>query len=163
MNIRSLLIASGIAGVVMGVLGNLPIIGLLNCLLCAWVWGSAMFAVWLYRRNEKGALVTMGQGAVIGLVAGLIGAVVGAIVSAVVGSASAAVIAPMLSQVGDPDTRQMIEALGAGGGFSIIQLLISLLLNSVIGAIGGLLGAALFGGKPAAAAPPSTPPPSATV
>ena len=45
MNMRAFWLASLIAGVVMGLLGGLPLISVLNCVLCLWVWLSAILAL----------------------------------------------------------------------------------------------------------------------
>ncbi len=155
LNTRSLLIAAGIAGVAMGILSSVPILSLGNCLLCGWVWGGAIFAVWLYKRNENGVIVTTGQGVVIGLVAALIGAVISWLLSIVMGGATMAAMGPLLDQFPDAESRQMLQQLMASGGVSIISLLFGLIINAIFGIIGGLIGAALIGNKPAAPATPS--------
>ncbi len=155
LNTRSLLIAAGIAGVAMGILSSVPILSLANCLLCGWVWGGAIFAVWLYKRNENGVIVTTGQGVVIGLVAALIGAVISWLVGIVMGGATMAAMGPLLDQFPDAESRQMFQQLMASGGVSIISLLFGLIINAIFGIIGGLIGAALIGNKPAAPAAPS--------
>lgn len=155
LNGRSLLIAAGIAGVAMGILSSVPILSLGNCLLCGWVWGGAIFAVWLYKRNENGAIVTTSQGVVIGLLAALIGGVVSWLLGIVMGGATMAAMTPLLDQFPDEESRQMFQQLVASGGVSIITLLFSLIVNAIFGMIGGLIGAALIGNKPAAPATPS--------
>ena len=158
LNSRSLLIAAAIAGVGMAVLSAIPIISLVNCLLCGWVWGGAIFAVWLYKRYENGAPVTPGQGVVIGLVAALIGAVINWLLAALMGGASAAALGPALDQLPDAESRQMLRDLVASGGFSILGLLFSLVIYSIFGVVGGLIGSAIFGNRPVS--PPPTVPPS---
>jgi hypothetical protein len=46
-----------------------------NCVLCASFWGSAIFAVWLYRRLNGSLTIRQGVniGVLTGLLAGLIG------------------------------------------------------------------------------------------
>ena len=144
MNSRNLIIAAGIAGIAIGVLSTMPVLSLVNCLLCGWVWGGAIFAVWLYKRNEgPSALVSTGQGALIGLIAGLIGAVISSVIGLALGGSVAAQLEQIAAQA-DPQTREIIQQIGAGG-FSLIVLLFSLLFFAIFGAIGGLIGAALFG------------------
>ena len=81
MNTRSLFLSALIAGVVIGLLGNLPILNIINCFLCIWVWVGAFLAVMLYRRYEPGVSLTTGQGAGIGALAGLVGACVGVLIN----------------------------------------------------------------------------------
>jgi hypothetical protein len=146
MNTRAFLIASLIAGVVMGLLGGLPIISIANCVLCMWVWASAIFAVWLYRRFEGSQpLVTLGQGALLGVVTGLIGAVIVLLISLITKQAATDAIMSAFETAG-------MEAPGFfATGAILVGIVIDLVLYSIFGAIGGLIGAAIF--KPKAPAP----------
>lgn len=155
LNTRSLLIAAGIAGVAMGILSAVPILSLVNCLLCGWVWGGAIFAVWLYKRNENGVIVTTGQGIVIGLVAALIGGVISWLLGVILGGATMAAMGPLLEQFPDEESRQAFQQLMTSGGVPIITLLVNLIVNAIFGIIGGLIGAAVIGNKPPAPATPS--------
>ena len=85
LNNRSLLIAALVGALVMVVLSNVPILNLINCVLCAGIWLGGMAAVWFYRRQTT-MPITTGQGAMIGLVAGVIGAVLSSIISSVFGA-----------------------------------------------------------------------------
>ena len=83
MNSRSFFLSALIAGVAIGLLGNLPVLNLINCFLCIWVWVGGILAVFLYRRFEHGGPgLTGGQGAGLGALSGLIGAFVGVVVYA---------------------------------------------------------------------------------
>jgi hypothetical protein len=83
MNSRSFFLSALIAGVAIGLLGNLPVLNLINCFLCIWVWVGGFLAVFLYRRFQHGGPgLTGGQGAGLGALAGLIGALVGVVVYA---------------------------------------------------------------------------------
>jgi hypothetical protein len=75
MNTKNLWIASASGAALSLLVSNLPIIGLVNCLLCSGFWGSAIFAVWLYQR--LGGMVSIRQGIKIGALAGLIAGVIG--------------------------------------------------------------------------------------
>jgi hypothetical protein len=142
-NNRSLLITALIAGLAMGVLSSLPIINLLNCLLCAWLWLGGIFAVWYYRRENPGS-ITLGQGALIGAAAGLAGALVGTILTWLIGGAGLAQALinqrEMLGEAGE-----MIFPVVAGGLGMIFSLLFNLIFYPLFGAIGGLIGASIFG------------------
>jgi len=59
MNTRSFVLSVLIAGVVIGFLANLPILNLINCALCIWVWLGGILAVFLYRRFAGGAQYAM--------------------------------------------------------------------------------------------------------
>ena len=124
MNNRALLLAGVVGGLVMVVLSSVPVLNLINCLLCAGIWLGGMAAVWFYRR-QTGQLLTAGQGAIIGVVAGVVGAVVGAIVSSVVG-------ADVMQAVMDADpTGQTRSVLGGFVG-GTASFLVSLVINIIL-------------------------------
>ena len=141
MNNRALLLAGVVGGLVMVVLSSVPVLNLINCLLCAGIWLGGMAAVWFYRR-QTGQLLTAGQGAIIGVVAGIIGAVVGAIVSSVFG-------ADAMQAVMDADptgqTRSVLGGFVGGAGSFLLSLVINIILYPLFGAIGGAIYAALMG------------------
>jgi hypothetical protein len=74
-NTRNLLLASLIGGAVSLILTNVPVINLVNCLLCAGFWAGPLFAVWIYKRQTGS--VTLGQGVAIGALAGVWSGVIG--------------------------------------------------------------------------------------
>jgi hypothetical protein len=135
MNNRAMLISGLVGALVMVVLSNVPLLNLINCLLCAGIWLGGMAAVWFYRR-QTGMTVTTGQGALLGVVAGVIGAVGSSIISAVFGAD-----AFEAAMEADP-TGQVAGMLGGlvGGG---ISFLINIIVYPLFGAIGGLILAAL--------------------
>ncbi len=55
MNQRSAVNAVIIAGVGMALLGNLPLLNIVNCVLCVWVWLGGGLAVYLYDRFQGGS------------------------------------------------------------------------------------------------------------
>jgi len=154
MNTRSFFLSALIAGVLIGLFGNLPLLNLVNCILCLWVWLGGILAVFLYRRFQKGGPgLSVAQGAGLGALSGLIGALVGAVVFAITSSLSVPLmnsLAKALEIEGDlPFKTGGIEAI-------LVQVIIFLILNLVLypifGAIGGLLGAGVFWKTPQAAA-----------
>jgi hypothetical protein len=160
MNMRAFALSALIAGVVMGVLGNIPIVNIFNCLLCMWVWLSAILAVFLYRRfAPEAAFLSVGEGAGLGAVAGVIGAVVGAVVSlmfnalfASAGFDPAVVLQQLQAQGFDlpPGAMPAIQAL-AGTGSVIVSMLCNGIVYAIFGAIGGIIAAALIWKKPSGA------------
>jgi hypothetical protein len=156
MNSRSLFLASGIAGLIIGVLSGVPFINIVNCLLCAWVWGGGILAVYLYQRNEPTALmVKPEQGALLGAIAGVIGAIIVSIISAILGGASNAMALSILQN--NPQVQEQfgeyLPQLAAQGGFSLLGLMCSSVIYAAFGAIGGLIGAAVL--KPKTSPPPA--------
>lgn len=145
MNTRALLLAALISGAAMAVLSNLPVINLANCLICFWLWGSGILAVYLYNRFAKGeAHASITQGLLIGLVAGLIGGVIGLLFGWFTKAATQQTVMRLLQN------QEMYTFIPkgltstAGGPFSIIGLFTNLIVYPFFGMIGGLIGAALF-------------------
>jgi hypothetical protein len=153
--------AAGIAGVVMGALSGIPFIQLCNCFFCTWAWVGGALAAMLYSRSS-GVVMTTGGGAKVGALAGVIGAVVysviGSLVGLVTGSGSGefAQALQLLRSQGQGEMAQRLAELPVqtGGGFSIgglcFTLVIGLIFLTAFGALGGLIGASLFGKKPSA-------------
>jgi hypothetical protein len=128
----------------MALLGNLPIVNFVNCLLCAWVWLSGILAVYLYRRfATANPSLSTGQGAILGALAGVIGAVIGAVISAVFTSAGMVKFLEALSfQLSYRPILEPYVSMLKSGGFAIISLIIDLILYAIFGAIGGLIATA---------------------
>jgi hypothetical protein len=119
MNARAFWLSTLIAGALMGLLANLPVLNLINCFLCIWIWLGGALAVYLYRRfHPVGVAPTVGQGALLGIVAGLIAAVVGAVVFTVTGAISMPIfseLARTLRVEGDFASRRWFENSWAVG------------------------------------------------
>jgi hypothetical protein len=148
MNTRAYWLSALVGGLVIGFLGNLPLLNFVNCLLCIWVWLGAGLAVALYRRFAPGAEpLTLGQGAGLGAVAGVIAVVVGTIVYAL----TRFITMPMINSIIDAIEAQGIStnfSSGTWGFFGIgFFACLNLMLYPLFGALGGLIGASLFGKK----------------
>ncbi len=140
MDNKTMLLSSLVGAAVMVVLSNVPILSLINCLLCAGIWLGGMAAVWFYRRQTGGMTVTAGQGALLGVVAGVIAAIVGAIISSVFGADA------IQSAIEADPTGQVRSVLGGfvGGGASfLISFVFNIILYPLFGAIGGAIFASL--------------------
>ena len=161
MNTRAFLLSALVGGLIMAVLSNFPLLNLLNCVLCAWVWLSGILAVFFYRRfNAANPALSVGQGLALGAVAGVIGAIIGSIVSAIFSTAGTAALLSYLKSVpGYSSDLDQFTNLAGVGGFSFLCLAGNLVLYSLFGAIGGLIGTALIWKAPAALppAPPAMP------
>ena len=139
MNNRTMILSALVGALVMVVLSNVPILSLINCLLCAGLWLGGMAAVWFYRR-QTGVSVTIGQGAILGVIAGVIGAVISSIISAIFGGDA------MQAAIDADPTGQAAAILGGfvgGGATFIISFLFNIILYPLFGAIGGAILAAL--------------------
>ncbi len=150
--------AAAIGGGAAGIASQIPIVNFANCLCCALVVGGGMLAVYLAMRDEPPTpAAPYGDGAMIGVLAGVVAAVVGAIVAI-----------PMTMLVGDPTEmiRGLVEGIegmppevldamsgeeaGAVAAFGAVAFLISLVVDVIFSAIGGVIGAAVFHKKPSA-------------
>ncbi len=138
MNNKTLLYAAGVAGVVTGLLSGIPILSLLNCLFCAWLWIGGAASVWLYNSRE-GGYVTPGNGALLGAATGLVAAVIGAVLATVFGGLSAVA----LSQL-DPEMQQYIPDFAGSLLTGAFSLAFSFVFYAIFGALGGLIGASIF-------------------
>ena len=144
MNIRALLITSTVAGIVMGLLSNLPIIYLVNCIACIWLWGSGIFAAWFYQRlSAPITTITSGQGAIVGTLSGIIGAIVGTIASVIFGGIGLGTIWAPSGSLEDIANSIGLH-LGIASILGIVLFIIYILIYPVFGAIGGVIGSTIF-------------------
>lgn len=145
MNTRTFLYSALLAGVVIGVLGNLPILNLINCFLCVWVWLGGFLAVYLYQRLEHGVTsLTPAQGAGSGALAGLVGAGVGMVVYALTSLISMPIFASFarfMQVEGDLPFDRLDPAAIAGSTFFFFVL--DALLYPLFGAVSGFITASL--------------------
>ena len=157
-----------IGGVVAGVLSGVP---LLNCLCCLWIIGGAMLAVHLLARESPVSL-TAGDGAVVGVLTGIIAAVTDSLVGIPLRAVNLALARRFLERLSEFAGEGMPsgweswleqDIQGPGPAWFLLGLLISAAIFAALGALGGVLGASLFGKKtaapPTSAPPPSVPPP----
>jgi hypothetical protein len=145
MNTRAFFLSALIAGAVAGLLANLPLLNLVNCILCVWLWTGGIFAVWLYRRYQPSQVLTAGQGAGLGAVTGLIGVFVGTVVLAL----TSAITMPMLNSLAQMLDVQDVQAISPEGLPSMLASIgiffcLNLVLYPIFGAIGGLIGASIW-------------------
>ena len=147
MNTRSFLLSALIAGIVIGLLGNLPLLNLVNCFLCIWVWIGGILSVFLYRRFQQGeSTLSTAQGAGLGALSGLIGAFVGVTVFALTSFISMPLFANLARSL-------QIEGdlpFQAGDYSSIIVstlifFILDVVLYPLFGALSGMLTASIIG------------------
>jgi hypothetical protein len=142
MNTKYLLIASLIGGLVSTALSNIPIINFVNCLLCAGFWAGALLAVWIYKRQTGS--VTLGQGVIVGMLAGVWAGVFGFILS-LFGMAGAEALMKSYAQFAPKDAKIELPPPGIA---SVLFNLLGIVVDIAFGAIGGLIGGAIFRTKP---------------
>lgn len=138
MNTRQLLIASLIGGAINLILTNVPILNLVNCLLCAGFWAGPLIAVWFYRR-QTGSL-TLGQGVAIGALAAVWSGLIGMLLSFLGLAGLEAVIQSYARFV--PGEASLEQSLGLVE--STILNVVGVFGEIAIGAVAGLIGGAIF-------------------
>ena len=146
MNTRSFFLSALIAGVIIGFLGNLPLLNLINCIFCIWVWVGGILSVFLYHRFQHGERDLSGaQGAGLGAVAGIIGALVGVVVYALTSFISM----PLFDNLARALQIQGDLPFQSGGIWGTLAsafffLTINAVLYPIFGAISGLIAASVF-------------------
>jgi hypothetical protein len=150
MNTRSFWLSVLIAGAVIGLLGSLPLLNLINCALCVFVWLGGALAVYLYRRYEHGVLsLSTGRAAGLGAVAGLIGAVVGAVVYLATSAISVPIFNALLRFLQVQGPLPFRNTIGGVLGPTFLFFCLDLVLYPLFGALGAMV-AAMIVKKPAA-------------
>ena len=158
---NSKLNAALISGIAAGIAANLPY---LDEVCCAWLIAGGVLAAYLYfKGQEPGETKQIGTGALLGLNMGLVAALVGTIVKAILIGAGVgmehieaelaaaeqqlAALGPELAETMSEFTRKMSGAEGVTGSWVAITLVVWLVSYSIVGVIGGMVGAAIFAKK----------------
>jgi len=150
-------------GIAAGVLTAVPFV---NCFCCLWIIGGAMLAAYLFAKGSPAPL-TPGDGAILGILTGIVAAVADSILSLPFEAMNREFVQRFMDQF-----SQFVEQMPSGwerwldqraGGVSPAWFLLGLLASAVIyaafGALGGLIGASIFGRKkvpPSRGAPDET-------
>jgi len=141
-----------IAGAVAGVLSGIPFV---NCLCCLWIIGGGMLAAHLLAKNSPVAL-SAGDGAIVGVFTGIVAAVIRAFVNIPFHSFNIEFLKKMAESLADygGEMPSGFEGFFEGGATQVtvagflIGLMVSAVILSGLGALGGIIGASLFGKKP---------------
>lgn len=144
-----------IGGAVAGVLSGIPLLG---CLCCLWIIGGAMLATHLAAKSFPVSM-TAGDGAIIGILAGVVAAVVDGLVSIPLQAINAEFLQRLMERFAEYSSqlpgnwRELMER-GMNKpslAWFFIGLVISAAIFAALGAVGGVIGASLFGKKSAPA------------
>lgn len=142
-----------IGGGIFGVLAVVPIVSYLNSLCCALYIGGGVLAAYLYLKDiPRPDARPSGDGAVLGVLTGLFGAVaqtvVGSILRAMgVGAEQIQAAQQSLAEAGVELPPIVMDLMGMSGlsvGSVLLGLIGAAILFAVFGAIGGLIGVAIF-------------------
>lgn len=142
-----------IGGVAAGVLSGIPIV---SCLCCLWIIGGGMLAAYFLTKDSP-IVLTAGDGAIVGIFTGIIAAVVEAFVNIPFRAVSERLMQGMIdrfSQYYDQMPSGWESWLQEGNlehslVWAVIGLVVSAVIFSALGALGGIIGISLFGKKKA--------------
>lgn len=157
-----------ISGVIFGIISLIPFVNLLNC-CCGWLMICGLVAVKMYSSNNPNAIKSS-DGAVVGAMSGAIAAIIIQMVNLIFSVINyRGVSSEELKEIfrreiekqptADPKVVEMVMQwadliIGNLIVFVFLFALIGIVIMTVFGGLGGLIGASLFGKK----TPPSTPP-----
>ena len=143
-----------IGGVTAGILAGIPIV---NCLCCLWIIGGGILASY-FLTKESPIVLTAGDGAIVGIFTGIIAAIVETMVEIPFRVVNERIIQAMMDRF-----SQYYEEMPSGweswldGGDSdgsmvltVLGLVVSIVIFSALGALGGIIGISLFGKKKSA-------------
>ena len=159
-------IPASYGGIIMGLISAIPFLGVVNCLCCAGILLGGFLAVVFYKNNftPDTPPFTAGDCMAVGALAGIVGAVVDTLLSivfvALFGNVAQefilGILRDMSLQIPEELMNAIEEALTQGTmGFAIIMSFFSaLVLDSLFGLLGGLIGYAIFKPKQQVMPPP---------
>jgi hypothetical protein len=157
---------------VAGVLSSLPVVNLGNACCCLWIISGGVIAAYVMQQDQQTPL-TPADGALVGLLAGLAGAVIALVVSIPIDLIAAPLQRGILERLRQsavempPELRDAIDNMinsrqgGGTAGFILLRAVsffLSLFVGGAVSAVGGLLGAVIFGRSSGASAAPPLPP-----
>jgi len=143
-----MLVPALVGGAVAGILSAVPF---LNCLCCLWIIGGAVLAAYLLAKDSPVAL-TAGDGAILGIFTGIVGAIIDAVVSIPFQAINSQFVQRFMEGLAEytEDMPQGWEKFLEKGAFEpsaamfMIGLLISVVIFSLLGALGGIIGMSIF-------------------
>jgi hypothetical protein len=143
-----------IGGVIAGILSGIPIV---NCLCCLWIIGGGILAAY-FLTKESHVVLTAGDGAIVGIFTGIIAAIVQAVVNIPFRAVSEKLVQGIMDRF-----SQYYDEMPSGweswledGDFegsivwTILGLVVSVIIFSALGALGGIIGISIFRKKEAA-------------
>lgn len=148
---QGMLIPALVGGAVAGVLTAVPFV---SCFCCLWIIGGGMLAAYLLAKNSTSSL-TSGDGAIVGIFSGIVAAVAEAFISLPFQSFNEEFARKFMDQFSQfaEDMPSGWERWLEGSSFGnspawfLLGLVISAVIFAAFGALGGTLGASLFGKK----------------
>ncbi len=141
-----------IGGALAGILSGVPLI---SCLCCLWIIGGAMLASYLLIKDSTSPLASS-DGAIIGAFTGIVAAVVKTVVDVIMTPLNRRFIQGMMERLAEymeempPGFEEMFDesAFETTVPRILLGLLMSGIIFSALGALGGIIGISLFQKKP---------------
>ncbi|MDH4258321.1 MAG: exocyst complex component Sec6 family protein [Candidatus Aminicenantes bacterium] len=141
-----------IGGVIAGFLSGVPV---LSCLCCLWIIGGAMLAAYLLVKDSSAPL-TSSDGAIVGVFTGLVAAVVQTVVSLLFLPLNRQVMQRIMERLAEymeempPGFENLLDETSMETSVPriLFGLVVSGVIFSVLGALGGIIGLSLFKKKP---------------
>lgn len=153
-------------GVIIGVISGVPFLNIINCLCCAGVLLGGFLAVYFYKSNFTPDTMpyTAGDCMLVGVLAGVFGAIIDTILSAIImasiGNIAQEFVLEILRNMDVAIPEELWEVLeealsGELTGFVLfLNLVTSLMIFSIFGLLGGLIGYSVYKPKPQIPTPP---------
>jgi len=146
-----MLVPALIGGGIAGFLSAVPIINIANCFCCLWIIAGGMLSAYLLSKESIRPL-SSGDGAIVGIFSGIVAAVVEFIISIPFQAINMRLMKSAMEWIQENsselpsgwDRFMDPSAMETAVAWSLVGLLISVVLFSVMGALGGILGITLF-------------------
>jgi hypothetical protein len=134
-----------IAGAFIGLISSIPVISLINCFCCAGVILGGVLAVNLYRKDLQDSDLTSTDGVMLGWMAGASGALFSTVLTSMFTGGVKHQISKILEYSAEmpPELEEALlrlQQMGSNLFFTILMLVVSLIIYSIFGIIGGLIG-----------------------
>lgn len=136
-----------ISGIIAGALSSVPFIGWLNICCCLWILSGAILGIY-WVSSDIDRKLKYGEAALAGLFIGLIAAAVSTIIDSVLSVFEYNELQNLAERI--PQIEQWMDFIMAtetGVSAIIYDLLTSLLIFGAFGALGGIIGTAIYSKK----------------
>jgi hypothetical protein len=151
----SKLIPALYGGIVIGLVSSIPYLNFVNCLCCAGVLLGGFLSVFFYTRDLTPDMppLSSGDALQLGALAGVFGAVISSVVFTVVfeliGGSELMYEMETYSDQLPPEMFELMQNLVESGVvFFVIMMAASIIIDTLFGLLGGLIGYAVFKPKP---------------
>lgn len=157
-------------GTIMGIISSIPVLNLLNCLCCAPILLGGLLAVYFYKKNftSETPPLTSNDCITVGALSGVFGAIIATVLSLITvqlfGNITMEMLLEWLRNAEIDLPEEFWESMEQGMsdvknlGQITLGLIVSLIIYSIFGLLGGLIGYSIFKPKQQVMTPPYTTP-----